>query len=388
MSAGCELSKLEQVSGSRSFEVGMYLEDAAYTSANASVGDVNGDGHLDVVLVKGRHWPLQNLARFGDGTGNFTEVVAIGSGADRSYTGELIDLDGDGDLDLVVSNDSPDPKRILHNTGQGAFVEVQQFGKPQWNTRHIGVADLNNDGLYDVIAANRGGSAGTDSFVCFGVKGGLVADSCTAIYQGSATTITAADMDNDGDLDLVVPHRDGGQSEVRFNNGAGVFSSRRNFGPPNVGYRAAAVDDFDGDGFVDIAVIAPGSSTGIETQGPDGGSGVVAPPQLGVFYGQMDGGFAPMQPLSAEPNRPYAILAEDIDGDGRKDVVVGFIESPPKVWFNQGFRRFSSVEFGDDDGIAYGFAVADLNNDGFNDIVVARSAAPNVIYFGRSRDLP
>lgn len=381
-SMGCKSPEFDHAQGSRSFRVGVYLEDSSYTSANASVGDVNGDGHLDVVLVKGRHWPLQNLVRFGDGMGSFADAVAIGSGADRSYTGELIDLDADGDLDLIVSNDSPDPKRVLHNTGQGDFVEVQQFGEPQWNTRHIAVADLNNDGLFDVVAANRGGSEGTDSFVCFGTDGGLVAETCTAVYHGSATTITAADMDNDGDLDLIVPHRDGGQSEVRFNSGNGVFTSRTVFGPSSVGYRATAVDDFDDDGYVDIAVIAPGSSTGIETLGPDGGNGVIAAPRFGIFYGQSDGSFARLHPLTNESDRPYAILAEDVDGDGRKDLVVGFIGSHPIVWFNEGRRAFSSVAFGDDDGIAYGFAVADLDRDGFNDIVVARSEAPNVIYFG------
>lgn len=371
-------------SGARSFERSLALEDDAYTSANVSLGDVNGDNHLDVILVKGRHWPLQNLLRLGDGKGGFAASLPVGPGPDRSYTGKLVDLDGDGDLDMIVSNDSPDPKRVLHNDGSGSFDEVQQFGSPDWNTRHVSVADLNGDGRPDVIAANRGGPAGTESFVCFGAADALLQHPCTVVYRGSATTITPADMDGDGDLDLVIPHRDGGQSELRLNSGAGVFTDRKVFGPKNVGYRSAAVADFDQDGFMDVAIIAPGSRTGIETPGPDGGSGVIAAPRRGIFYGGPNVEFGSLQLLRESTERPYSILAADVDGDGRTDLIVGHVEAQPVVWFNEGSRNFTPVSFGDDQGTAYGFVVDDLDSDGLMDIVVARSDAANMIYFGGS----
>ena len=53
--------------GSRSFERWVALEDSGATSANVSVGDLDGDGHLDILLVKGRHWPLENRILLGDG---------------------------------------------------------------------------------------------------------------------------------------------------------------------------------------------------------------------------------------------------------------------------------------------------------------------------------
>ncbi len=384
MTAACGDAEVitESGPGARSFSRSLVLEDAAYTSANVSLGDVNGDGHLDVVLVKGRHWPLQNLVRLGDGEGGFRPATSVGPGPDRSYTGELLDLDSDGDLDIIVSNDSPDPKRVLHNDGSGSFTEVQQFGTPEWNTRHVSVADLNGDGRQDVIVANRGGPQGTDSFVCFGRADGLLQEPCAVVYRGSATTITPMDMDRDGDLDLVVPHRDGGQSEVLLNDGTGTFPERRTFGPDGVGYRSAATADFDQDGWVDVAIIAPGSRTGVGTPGPDGGSGVIAPARTGIFFGGADGSFGSLVPLTESPDRPYAILAWDVDGDGRTDLIVGHVEARPVVWFNEGLRAFTPVPFGDGEGAAYGFGVGDLNGDGLNDIVVARSDAPNAVYFG------
>jgi hypothetical protein len=55
----------------RSFDI-VQLETVSETSANASIGDLNGDGFLDIVLAKGRHWPVPSRIFFGDGKGHFT----------------------------------------------------------------------------------------------------------------------------------------------------------------------------------------------------------------------------------------------------------------------------------------------------------------------------
>ena len=80
----------------------MVLEEIAWTSANASLGDLDGDGDLDIVLAKGRHWPLVDFILLNDGAGGFEQRHEVGGSADRTYTAALADLDGDADLDLVA----------------------------------------------------------------------------------------------------------------------------------------------------------------------------------------------------------------------------------------------------------------------------------------------
>jgi hypothetical protein len=354
-------------SGARGFHRSLVLEDSAATSANVSVGDVNLDGHLDIVLVKGRHWPLEDMVLLGDGSGSFQPAYSVGSQPDRSYSGELVDMDGDGDLDIVVSNDAPDANLIHLNDGTGRFAVGSRFGRAEWSTRHVSVADLNGDLFPDVVLANRSGSESGLSYICFGVEGGRFDDECVGFARGSATTITPADFNEDGALDLAVPHRDGGQSFIYLNDGEGGFEDRRPFGPPDAAIRSAGAADFDGDGVVDLVVID-------ERSGP------------ALFRGRAGGTYTLAEPLGTSEATPYALAVADVDRDGYTDILVGYVESRPIVYFNDGTGAFTPVPFGDDAGVTYGFGIGDLDEDGFLDIALARSGAQNVLYFGAPPD--
>src|SRR5262245_45977727 len=146
----------------RTFTRELLLEEKGETSANASVGDLDGDGDLDILLAKGRHWPLCERVLLNDGKGGFREARNLRDEADRTYSAVLLDLDGDGDLDVVTSNDQPDPKCVYLNDGHALFRVAGTWGAPEWSTRNASVADLDGDGKPDVVAANRSGP----SFVC------------------------------------------------------------------------------------------------------------------------------------------------------------------------------------------------------------------------------
>ena len=351
---------------SRSFERVKFLEEKGATSASVSLGDIDRDGDLDVILARGRHWPLDNLILRNDGKGNFT-TAKLPAEADRTYSAALADLDGDGSLDLVVSNDRPDKKVIYLNDGRGNFRTGGTFGRPEWSTRYITVADLNGDGRPDIIVANR--SSNPDKpvpcFVCLNDgKGGFPTE--IPLPTQSATIIVTADLDGDGKIDLLVPHRDGGQSLMFWNDGTGKFSAAPvPVGPKQSTIRAAVAADIDGDGIVDLVV--GDAKTG-----------------LFVYPGKGQRAFAEPLPIGDKSGAPYSIGVADMNRDGKPDLVVGRQEAPGSVFFNQSRRMkfaFEGTPWGDGQGAVYGLALGDLDGDGWPDIAAARSEAPNAIWF-------
>lgn len=356
----------------RSFEI-VLLETVSETTANVSVGDLNGDGHLDIVLAKGRHWPLTSVVLLGDGKGHFAPGPALPSGPRRSYTAALADMRKSGHLDIVLSNDSPDPKLVLLNDGKGHFSYGGTFGDPKWSTRNIAVADLNGDGLPDIAVANREMS----SYVCFNRGLGKIALGPAATGLGlsfdchelkdapSAASIAIADINGDGFPDVILPCRDDCQSLIYFNDGKGNFTREQAWGPPKSSTRAVAIADFDGRGHPGIAACHE---------------------KLGCFVYLNDGkgNLAPGIQFQKPEALPYSMIAADLNRDGRAEIIVGYVEAPGIIFWNDGSgKRFLPQSFGDNKGAIYGIAVGDLDEDGWPDIAVARSDAPSFLMFNR-----
>lgn len=359
----------------RSFDHVLLLEQKGETSAGVSVGDLNGDGLPDIVLAKGRHWPLFSRVLLNDGKGGFT-ASNLDAAPSRTYSAALADIDGDGDLDIIVSNAAPDRKMVYLNDGKGHFTEAGTFGSRNWTTRYVTLADVNGDGYPDIVVANRGdypdlvnGEPGagpkvpTPSFVCFNDGKGHFPD-CEALPgTESATSIVAADFDGDGAIDLFVPHRDGGQSIILWNDGHGHFPTSTKVGPAAAWIRMGASGDFDGDGHPDLAYIDEQKRAAF------------------VIYNRGNRQFGQPERLPGPPGHPYALAVADLNRDGKPDIVVGNVESPGSIYYNTGPHSFHETPWNDGKGTVYGIAFADFNGDGWPDIVTARTDAPNAIWF-------
>ena len=351
--------KVEKAGGLRSLEI-VPLETVSETSANASIGDFNGDGNPDIVLVKGRHWQVPSRIFFGDGKGHFTPGPALPSKATKSYSGSLADMTKSGHLDMVLSNDEPDPKLILLNDGKGNFTIGGTYGDPQWSTRNAAVGDLNGDGYPDVAVANRG----MTSYVCLN-DGKLHFDCHPLRDSSSAATVVIADMNGDGANDVIYACRDSCQSVVYFNDGKGNFDRKVAWGPPNSSTRAMAIADFDGDGHLDIAACHE---------------------DLGcfVYFNDGKGNLGPSLRFDTPKAVPYSMIAADLNRDGLPEILVGYVEAPGVVYFNDGTgKKYQPMPFGDGKGAIYGMATGDLDGDGWPDLVVARSDAPCFVMFNR-----
>jgi hypothetical protein len=338
------------------------LEETSDRTANVSMGDLDGDGDLDLVLAKGRHQPQIDRVLLNDGRGGFT-ASDLGPTSDRSYAAVLADIDGDRDLDALVSNDKPDAKVVYLNDGKGRFRAAGTWGSPEWSTRNAAAADLNGDGRPDVIAANRPGP----SSACLNDGRGGFASPCVEIPIGSATSIVPADFNGDGFVDLAAPYRDRGQSLIFINDGKANFAKTIPFGPADAAARVAAAADFDGNGSLDLAVADEAAAS------------------LAVYVNDGKGGLSRGFHTAAQ-RIPYAIAAGDLNRDRKPEIVLGYVRSRDRrqsatVFFNDGTgTTFTETHIGDGNGDAYGFAIGDVNADGYPDIALARDAAPSMLY--------
>lgn len=349
----------------RKFDRMLALESEPTTSAGVSVGDIDGDGHLDILLAKGRHWPEMNRVLLGNGRGEFS-IRDIGGEPDRTYTAALADLNGNGTLDLVVSNDRPDRKLVYLNDGKGRFTELGVFGDPQWPTRYVTLADLNGDGFPDILAANRNNLRApklTPSFVCFNDGKGGFAD-CHPLPTPSSSIIVAADFDGDSAVDLFLPQRDGGRSLVLWNDSKGNFNESSQLGPEQSKTRVAAAADLNGDDLVDLIV------------GGEEGKGIE------IYFNQGGRQFGMANPLSSNERVAYSVAIADLNRDGIQDVVVGYVEGKGAIFFGFGTGKdFAETSWNDGIGAVYGLVIADFNRDGWPDLVTARSGGLNAMWY-------
>ncbi|MCA8959900.1 MAG: VCBS repeat-containing protein, partial [Planctomycetes bacterium] len=123
-----------------------------------AAGDLNGDGHVDLVLARNGVGavPWSNVVLLGDGTGSFTPHQELPND-DLSVGLALGDIDADGDLDLVVSNVGV--SYIYRNDGSGTFGNETTFGGAGVQSYAVRLGDWDRDGDLDLLDARRGSAS-------------------------------------------------------------------------------------------------------------------------------------------------------------------------------------------------------------------------------------
>ncbi len=211
--------------------------------------DLNGDGHEDIVLGVGG-WIGVLLGR-GDGTFNSLPVQEAGTGWVRHMA--VADLDGDGWLDVVTAN-SDGYVSVLWGLGDGTFEHPERYAVG-YVANSVTLADLNDDGLVDIIAASFRGLGGGVS-VLRGVRPRTFVDTQIHTPFGSAYSTAAADLDGDGRLEIIV----GAESHyfyVLSGPGDGTFPNHTPYHrPPGASPEEwLMVDDLNGDSLPDAVTM-------------------------------------------------------------------------------------------------------------------------------------
>ncbi|WP_170170494.1 T9SS type A sorting domain-containing protein [Hymenobacter perfusus] len=177
------------------------------------LADVNADGKLDLVTANTNGTAS---VRLGDGLGGFsgTTEVGVNSGA---YALALGDLDGDGDLDLVTANlNGTASVRLGDGFGGFSGTTTVRVGT---EARGVMLGDVNNDGKLDLVTADGTGSSSVS--VCLGDGAGGFAVGTTVNVGRGPQSVALGDLDGDGDLDLVTANLRDIAISVRLNNGTG-----------------------------------------------------------------------------------------------------------------------------------------------------------------------
>lgn len=315
-----------------------------------------GGRMVRVLLLAGALLALAGSAQAGDGTFSAPPGPAPGVGdAPRSIA--VADLNGDGIQDLVTGNRFADTVSVLLGNGAGGFSPAVATsvdpGPLSVGIEAVAVADLNNDGKQDLITANFQGDS--VSVLLGDGAGGFSSTIGTAVVFDTPLSVAVGDLNDDGNQDVVTANRDADVVSVLLGNGAGGFAPAL---ATTVGDApsSVAVVDLNGDARQDVV-----------TANHDGDS-------VSVLLGNGAGGFGTPAPATSAGDGTASVAAADLNGDGDQDLVAANANgNTVSVLLGNGVGGLTAASGPAPSvgGAPQSVAVADLDNDGTQDLVTA-----------------
>ena len=334
-------------------------------STGACWGDYDNDGFVDLFIA---NWNNDdNFLYRNNGDRTFTKIIEGTIAHDGGLSSGPCwgDYDNDGYLDLFVSNQQNQSNFLYHNNGNGTFTKVTEgdivndYGHNHTSTW----GDYDNDGYLDLFVAD----VGQDNLL-YKNNGDGTFEKITQghiVHDGLASNGGSwADFDNDGDLDLFVPNKNGADNVLYQNNGDGSFilltdnPAASDGGNSNGG----SWGDYDNDGDLDLFV----------SNGPFFFTGE----NNALYRNDGDGVFTKItdSPVARDSAKSMSGCWGDFDHDGDLDLFVTNYVHDDMLYTNNGDGTFTQ----ETDGMivnmatfATGVGAGDYDNDGDLDLFLA-----------------
>ena len=358
-------------------------------------GDFTGDGIVDIVVTLPDVDDIILLTNPGGvPTGLFAQTT-IEDSAEGCQGVEAGDFDGDGDLDIISANTGEDRLRWYENPLFGTNTEwvERSVDNSAEGVLFVELADFDGDGDLDAVA-----SVQADDDVVWYQNPGAATIGTVAVWEefnidvgaGEVSGVQVADIDNDGDPDVVA--NAGGDNQILFysNPGGALAATDDAFTifeitDDNADNFFSALGDFDGDGAIDVAVVT------------------AARDLVTIYFNSATApGTAFQEVVIADGdsaiNGVSRIVAEDFDSDGDLDFVVSATDEDNVTFFenlgNATARVGTDVDAGVQPGWSFttiadeldpneprGLVVADFDDDGVQDFALAIDADDQVVVF-------
>ncbi|KNC51918.1 TKL protein kinase [Thecamonas trahens ATCC 50062] len=333
---------------------------------DVAVVDLNGDGLLDVVSA---HSDIDELFVYFANGGGWDSKVQLSAWPTDPGGVAADDLDGDGDADVVVGDGNGEIRVAFNLDGRGRFGPAEVVVANAGYVEHVVLADVDDDGDADIAWASSTGIK--LAWVANDGSGSFSAPVAIAVGLSAPTNLGFVDHSGDGWLDVIVA--DIGLGAVLY-----------------IEQSAGGGSTFEPSVFVDAALFLARSVTIGDING-DGTSDVVAGTngEVLVWYAGVGTSFGAAQVIDTAAGQVKTAALADADGDGAMDLIVGaatrnavvlYINSDGTGGFAEGMVLISGTK-----GI-YGLGVADMNGDGWIDIIASDTVEERLLWMaGRGR---
>ncbi len=325
----------------------------------AELADVDGDGDLDLLVV---NFSADSVSiRLNDGAGTFGAITPYSTGAGPIGV-ETGDFDRQNGMDFVVSNYSSNTVSVFTNNGSGSYSSTDYATGS--NPIDAVTEDFNKDGYTDIIVFNRSGASAT---ILLNDGDGTFTSSGTITNLGTnKDMIWATDIDNDNDIDIVT----GGAGQtltIAKNNGDATFAAAS---ATSIVSHGAAFTDIDGDNEVDLIVSSDATNT------------------VSVYLNDGDGGFSSASDTDTLTSA-QALTTIDFENDGDADIlVINYDDQEVELLVNDGSGAFDSTATFNVGQYARTITAADLDGDGDLDIVTANRGSNDISINFSAAELP